>query len=176
MIDSYSAYFFFSWVNRLLLKSRGLTWVTQMLWSSDEEAKVPTSPSTVRHKARCVLSRSVTHFFLSGKKNSALWLLLSLLLLPLLPTHTVYVTHLEATNSRLFSGGCGVAFWEIQDSKVEVDRVRLRGNVNAETFEFWTYSAAQLRFLLSIVRLRVMAYPAISHFFFPVCVCTDISQ
>lgn len=49
------------------------------------------------------------------EKNSALWLLLSLLLLLPLPTHTVYVTQLDATSSRLFSRGCRVEFWEIPE-------------------------------------------------------------
>lgn len=74
----------------------------------------PISPTTVRHKAQCVMSGSVTHFFFFLEwKNSALWLLLSLLLLPPLPTCTVYITGLRATSSCVFSRGRQVEFWEI---------------------------------------------------------------
>lgn len=52
-------------------------------------------------------------FFFLEWKNSALWLLLSLLLLPPLPTCTVYITGLRATSSRMFSRGRQVEFWEI---------------------------------------------------------------
>lgn len=65
----------FFWCKSLRIKARGLLSrlpiFYQLLYTKKkqtrEEAEIPISPSTTRHKARCVLSRSVTHFFLSGK-------------------------------------------------------------------------------------------------------------
>lgn len=50
-------------------------------------------------------------FFLLEWKNSALWLSLSLLLLPPLPTCTAYITRLHATSSCLLSRGRQVGSW-----------------------------------------------------------------
>lgn len=54
-------------------------------------------------------------FFFLEWKNSAHWPLLSLRLLPPLPTCTVYITRPDATSSCMFSRGRQVEFWETQE-------------------------------------------------------------